>query len=102
PRTAAEAQQPTRRTSPGQCTPARSVADDDCNRCATTRSMPWLHADPQTTRWPAARPQAAVKALRVTVLPRSAWFNVQRLHARARQEVLQRPGNELRPVVAAN
>ena len=44
----------------------------------------------------------AVEALGVAVLPRAARLDVQRLHARSRQELADRSGDELRAVVAAD
>jgi len=45
--------------------------------------------------------QPAVQRFAVGILPRRPGRDVQRLHAGARQPVLQRLGDELRPVVAA-
>jgi hypothetical protein len=46
-------------------------------------------------------PQLAVEARHVAVLPRAARLDVQRPNPRPPQPVPDRPGDELRPVVAA-
>ncbi len=47
-------------------------------------------------------PEAAVKALGVAVLPRAARFNVKCFHAQRGQPLLDRLGEKLRAIVAAD
>jgi hypothetical protein len=46
--------------------------------------------------------EPAVEALGVTVLPRRSWLNVQGLNCHLREPALDRPGDELGTVVAAD